>query len=84
MEHFSNAKGRKTEPLKVKVIEFCINKCGILPCISFKVGLNTKMLTFLLLGNRTNYSSDSMYFFQKHKMKWTSCSFHSCASLKLQ
>lgn len=70
MEHFSNAKSGRTEPLKGKVIEFCINnsvKRGILPCISFKVGLNTKIFTFLLLGNRINYSHDSMSFFRNIK-----------------
>lgn len=80
MEHFSNGLlwsiflmlKVEEQPLKGKEIEFYMKnsvKRWILACISFKVGLNTKMLIFLLLGNRINYSGDSMSFFQKHEMK---------------
>lgn len=45
MEHFSNAKGGRTQPLKGKIIEFCINdnvKCRIIPCTSFEVWIKYK------------------------------------------
>lgn len=70
MEYFSNPKVGRIQPLKGRVIEFCINnsvKCGTVPCTSFKIGLNIKMFTLLFLVNIINSSSNDCMYSQKQK-----------------